>query len=258
MARQYVRLLESAVEQPVRSRVSCAVAGGSTGKRRGCWSCPAGPRPSYPREGTIGEAFLAQVRRRPEAVAVVFGDERLSYGELEARANRLARHLRRRGVSTGDRVGLCVERSLELVVGVLGIVKAGGAYVPLEPSYPRERLRFMVEDSRPSLVVTESGLAGVASADAGVPVVLLDRDAEAIAAEEDGRVEAGACAEDLAYVTYTSGSTGVPKGVEVRHRGVLAPGPGSGLRAAGARGDAAAAGAGVVRRVDAGAVGRAC
>src|SRR4029450_2199303 len=144
--------------------------------------------------------------------------ERLLYRELEARSNRLARYLRRRGVRTGDRVGLCVERSLELAVGVLGIVKAGGAYVPLDASYPAERLRFMLEDSGPRVVVTESSLSAVVGS-GSVSAVLLDADGEAIGREAKEALENEGSAEDLIYVTYTSGSTGRPKGVEGRPRG---------------------------------------
>src|SRR5262249_33224197 len=191
-----------------------------SGEREAVERPSRGQRNASPRESALGPVFDEQVRRTPDTVAVVCGGERLLYGELAARANRLGRHLRRRGVKAGDRVALCVERSSSLVVGMLGIVKAGAACLPVGATYPAERLRFMIEDARPSLVVADSAAPRAVSSE-GVPTVWLDRDAEAIASESPEAFDAGVCAIDLAYVIYTSGSTGVPKGVEVTHRGVL-------------------------------------
>ncbi|HEX8616449.1 MAG TPA: amino acid adenylation domain-containing protein, partial [Thermoanaerobaculia bacterium] len=161
--------------------------------------------------------FEAQVARTPQSEAVRFEGEAWTYRELDARANRLAQHLRARGVQRETLVGLCVERSLDLVAGILGILKAGGAYVPLDPAYPADRLRFTIEDSGVPLVVTHSAHEALL---AGVPLVLLDRDADAIAAQPDTAPEGEVRREQAAYVIYTSGSTGHPKGVVVTHGNV--------------------------------------
>ena len=165
-----------------------------------------------------------QASLSPEAVAVVCEGSVLSYGELDSRANRLGRHLRRLGVGPEVVVGICAERSVELLVGLLGILKAGGAYLPLDPSYPLERLAFMVEDGltcagRPALLVVQgrfSALFAKWSAQAGARQIDLDKLGEL---EESGRVlDTGAWPDNAAYIIYTSGSTGRPKGVMVPHR----------------------------------------
>jgi non-ribosomal peptide synthetase component F len=126
----------------------------------------------YPHEQLLHELFEAQVRRTRSAAALVYEQEQLSYEELNARANQLARYLREQGVAVDTRVGLCMERSVELVVGVLGILKAGGAYVPLDPGYPPQRLRYMVQDATPAIVLTQQRLRGVLNAD--VRTIALD------------------------------------------------------------------------------------
>ncbi|WP_095989705.1 non-ribosomal peptide synthetase [Cystobacter fuscus] len=174
------------------------------------------------REGGEGLAalFEARVRHAPEALAVVMGAERLTYGELDSRANQVAHRLRRMGVGPDVCVGLCVERSLELVVGLWGILKAGGAYVPLDPAYPPERLRYMVADSGAGVVVTAGevaqGLVGP-----GVRLLRLDAEAEAPGAWPETPVVGGAGPEHLAYAIYTSGSTGQPRAVMVRQGAVV-------------------------------------
>ncbi|AUX23890.1 hypothetical protein SOCEGT47_044200 [Sorangium cellulosum] len=167
----------------------------------------------------LPEMLAAQAARTPDAVAVTCGRERLTYGALNARANRLAHALRRRGVGPETLVGLCVERSLEMMVGLLGILKSGGAYVPLDPAYPRERLRAMLEDSRLPLLLTQESLLH-ALPDAGARAICLDRDWPSIAGEPDRDPTPLLDEESLAYVIYTSGSTGRPKGVMVRHGGL--------------------------------------
>jgi amino acid adenylation domain-containing protein len=175
---------------------------------------------SWPRATLLHELFEHQAAARPEAWAVGFGAERLTYGELEERSNRLARHLRRLGVGSEVRVGLCVDRSAEMVVALLGILKSGGAYVPLDPAHPSERLGLVLEDSGVPVLVTEERLLGTLPAH-GARVVCLDRDGAVIERESGASLERIADAENLAYVLYTSGSTGRPKGVGLSHRAVV-------------------------------------
>ncbi|MFL5357614.1 amino acid adenylation domain-containing protein, partial [Archangium sp.] len=179
----------------------------------------------YPKDSCIHELFEAQVALRPDAIAVEFGSQRLTYRELDARANQLAHLLRRRGVGPDSRVALCVERSLELIVSLLAILKAGGAYVPLDSSYPRERLSFMLEDSRPHVLVTTRSLLSALPAD-GLDSLLLDEVQEALAGESTAPVHSGVLPQHLAYIDFTSGSTGRPKGVCIEHRSVLRTVPG--------------------------------
>ena len=174
----------------------------------------------YPRESSVCDLFAAQVKRTPEALAVVSGAERVSYGELHRRSNQLARYLRGLGVGPEVRVGICVERSVEMVVGLLGILKAGGAYVPLDASYPKDRLGFMLEDSGVGVLLAQERLLGVFP-EHGARVVCLDRDWGAIAGESDEDLTSGAHGENVAYAIYTSGSTGRPKGVLVGHGGLV-------------------------------------
>jgi len=177
-------------------------------------------RAEYPEKGCIHDLFEQQAARTPDAIAVACGDQHLTYGELNLRANQLARHLRSLGVGPEVLVGLCVERSLSMVVGLLGILKAGGAYVPLDPAYPRERLAFMLQDSGAPVVLTEERLAGRLDV-VEARVIRLDADQDAISRQPAGNPEALAAPDNLAYVIYTSGSTGTPKGVMVHHRALV-------------------------------------
>jgi len=175
--------------------------------------------------GTSTDACLhtlieAQVARAPDVAAVRLGDEVLTYGELNRRANQLAHQLRRLGVGPEVRVGLCLERSVEQVVGVLGILKAGGAYVPFEPSTPKERLAFMLRDSRAPVLVTRRHLASGLSAP-DVRLLCLDTEGPELAREPESNPLPLSGPEHLAYVIYTSGSTGMPKGVMIQHRSVV-------------------------------------
>jgi amino acid adenylation domain-containing protein/non-ribosomal peptide synthase protein (TIGR01720 family) len=170
--------------------------------------------------GGLHEAFTVQAQRTPDAVAVAWGGERLSYAELNQGASRLARHLRALGVGPEVLVGICLHRSSRMLTAILGVLKAGGAYLPLDPGYPPERLSLMLEDSRAELVITEDGTA--VADDAAVRRVSLDREAAAIASQPPSEPPARALAGNLAYVIYTSGSTGRPKGVAIEHRSAVA------------------------------------
>ncbi|HKG15027.1 MAG TPA: amino acid adenylation domain-containing protein [Pyrinomonadaceae bacterium] len=172
----------------------------------------------YPRRASIHELFERRAGETPDAVALSFEGERLTYGELNRRANRLAHYLINMGVGPEMCVGVMLERSVEMIVGLLGVLKAGGAYVPLDPAYPPERLAFMVEDAMILVLLTEERHLDSAFAQ---QVVCLDGDWELIAAESTENPPSRADAESLAYVIYTSGSTGRPKGVCVTHRAVV-------------------------------------
>jgi amino acid adenylation domain-containing protein len=168
---------------------------------------------------TIHERFERQAAALPGAIAVSFNDERLTYRELNARSNRLAHYLRSLGVGPETCVGILVERSHEMVVTILGVLKAGGCYLPLDPAYPMERLSFMLEDARASLLLTSEASSAMMF-ERLLPVACLDRDLEEIAAQSTENLPPVASAENLAYVIYTSGSTGQPKGVAVSHANV--------------------------------------
>ncbi|WP_233601408.1 AMP-binding protein [Corallococcus sp. AB038B] len=175
--------------------------------------------PSLPDDSRCLPAqFRAQVARTPDAVAVAADDETLTYAQLDAASDALAWHLREHGVARDVRVGLCVERPARMVVAMLGILKAGGAFVPLDPDCPREQLAAMMEDSRARVLVTESPRVQSLPAD-GVCTVLLDSE-DAFELDVLGPPRAGTTLDDAAYVLYTSGSSGKPKGVRVPHRSV--------------------------------------
>ncbi|KYC42727.1 non-ribosomal peptide synthetase [Scytonema hofmannii PCC 7110] len=173
----------------------------------------------YPHDKCIHQLFEQQVARTPDAVAVVYENEQLTYHELNCRANQLAHHLRSLGVEADVLVGLCVERSINAIVGMLGILKAGGAYVPLDPEYPQERLSFMLRDAQISVLLTVRSLVHKLP-EHTAQVVCLDTDWHLIEQCSQDNAMAFVQATHLAYVIYTSGSTGQPKGVEVVHRGV--------------------------------------
>ncbi len=174
----------------------------------------------YPSQECLHDLFAAQAERTPDAVAVIAEEAQLSYGELDRRSNQLAHHLRSLGVGPEVIVGLCVERSPDMVVGLLGILKAGGAYLPLDPSYPPDRLAYMLADAAAPILVTQTGLMEQRPAH-DARLVLLDADWAEIARWPTTAAASGTQADNLIYVIYTSGSTGQPKGAMIRHRGVV-------------------------------------
>ena len=168
----------------------------------------------------IHELLEKQVKRTPDAVAVIFGNQQLTYRELNQRANQLAHYLQKLGVKPEVFVGICVERSIEMLVGLLGILKAGGAYVPLDSTYPKERLAFMLEDARAPVLLTQQRLLEIIPFHSG-KVVCLDTNWQEIGKEISENSVSNVCADNLAYVIYTSGSTGKPKGTLIHHRGLV-------------------------------------
>jgi amino acid adenylation domain-containing protein/non-ribosomal peptide synthase protein (TIGR01720 family) len=175
----------------------------------------------YPTNKCIHQLFEAQVEKTADAVAVVFEDQQLTYRELNQRANQLAHHLQTLGVRPEVLVGICVERSLEMVVGLLGILKAGGAYVPLDPHYPQERLDYMLADAGVDVLLTQQELLSSLSSHTA-RMVYLDTDWQTIEPQSHENLHAGVRSDNLAYVIYTSGSTGQPKGVAIEHHSPVA------------------------------------
>lgn len=173
----------------------------------------------FPAETCIHHLFEVQVEKNPEAIAVIFEDLQLSYHELNQRANQLAHYLRKRGIGPEVLIGICVERSLEMIIGILGILKAGGAYLPLDPAYPQERLAFMMSDSQIPILLTQEHLRTQLPEFHGY-VMTLDTDWPLIAQEPETQPQSPVLPENLAYVIYTSGSTGKPKGTLLAHRGL--------------------------------------
>ncbi|MGH4000423.1 MAG: AMP-binding protein, partial [Pseudonocardiaceae bacterium] len=224
MARHYERLLAAVVAVPDERlyRLDMLSAEERQSVLEG-FNATAGPVP----ESTLAELFEEQVERVPEALALVFGQQRLSYGELNERANRLAHHLIGRGVGPETLVGIALERSVEMVVALLGILKAGGAYLPLDPDYPEARLAYMLADAAPVLVMSSAALrprlpetVAVMSVDEPELRALLDR--APVHNPTDGERRGWLLPHHPAYVIYTSGSTGTPKGVVVTHAGIPA------------------------------------
>ncbi|MGI8965721.1 MAG: non-ribosomal peptide synthetase, partial [Limisphaerales bacterium] len=181
---------------------------------------------NYPKDATVHQLFSAQAQRTPDSIAVIYGNEKISYSELEGRSNQLANYLKKCGVSTDSLVGIYMKRSIEMIVGWLGILKAGAAYVPLDITYPRARLTFMIEDTKMSVLLTQKTRADFQPILEQLQTkktkkIYLDADWEMISRENKIAPASGATAEHLAYVIYTSGSTGQPKGIAVRHRGIV-------------------------------------
>ncbi|QRN93141.1 amino acid adenylation domain-containing protein [Archangium violaceum] len=215
MARHFTSLLEGLVRAPERPVEALELLDEEERATvLGAWS--EGPRDAE-EPGSLAELLARRAQARPEAEALVCGAERLSYGELAARARRLAHRLRREGVGPEVRVGMLLEKSVDAVVAFWGIQLAGGVYVPMELAQPRERLEWLVEDARPRVVVTRAGMEERCRLPEGVRVVRI----EEVGEEDAGPPVSEARSENAAYIIYTSGSTGRPKGVEVTHRGAL-------------------------------------
>ncbi len=181
------------------------------------WNDTAADHPAY---NSVKDMFEEEARRRPDAVAVEMRGEQVSYGELNRRANRLGRYLRSKGVGVESKVGICVDRSIEMVVAVMGVLKAGGAYVPMEPGYPQERLTYMREEAEAEVVVTQ-GKYEEKFEGRGVEVIKVDECREQIEAMSCREMGVEVDEANLAYVIYTSGSTGKPKGVMIEQRGLV-------------------------------------
>jgi amino acid adenylation domain-containing protein len=227
LAGQCHTLLESVVRDPEAAICELEIVSGA--ERRQLLVEFNDTKTDYPEDKCIQQLFEEQVERTPDNVAVVFEDRQLTYAQLNARANQLAHYLRTLSVGPEVLVGICIERSLEMVIGLLGILKAGGAYVPLDPEYPKERLASMLEDTQVPVLLTqqrlmaeliEGGDSRSSIANSRIQVVCLDTEWEAIAQESEENAVSSATARNAAYVIYTSGSTGQPKGVMIEHCGL--------------------------------------
>jgi len=176
---------------------------------------------TYSDHQSIIQLFESRVQQDPNRVAVELADQTLTYGELNAKANQLARHLRGQAVNPGALVGIYMHRSIEMLIAILGTLKAGGAYVPLDPDYPSKRIAFMINQTRSPIILTQSSLRSSLPAHCAPHVACLDTDWESINTQDDSNLTATAVGKDLAYVIFTSGSTGQPKGVMIEHRALL-------------------------------------
>jgi amino acid adenylation domain-containing protein len=175
----------------------------------------------YPKDKTVVDLFEEQVKKTPDAIAVVYEGEELSYRELDKRSNQLARYLISKGVVADDLVGLCINRSIEMVIGILGILKSGGAYVPIDPNYPQARIVYILEDAGIKVLLSSSDVADSVSKLGKRALILLDADSEEINKESTKSLVISLSVSNLAYVIYTSGSTGKPKGVLIEHRNII-------------------------------------
>ncbi|QBD77252.1 amino acid adenylation domain-containing protein [Ktedonosporobacter rubrisoli] len=215
MLQHYQTLLEQIVVAPQQRQATISLLSDSERKQiLGEWYQTAA---IYPDQSTLQSLFENQVDQAPEHVAVVFQDQHLTYQVLNQRANRLAHDLLRQGAGPGTQLGICVERSLDMLIGILAIIKTGGAYVPLDATYPEERLAFMVRDADVHLILTRHNLLPYLPAQACTFICLDDNPGS----EQEHNPADLACADDLAYIMYTSGSTGQPKGVSAVQRGVI-------------------------------------
>jgi amino acid adenylation domain-containing protein len=218
MLGHYRTLLEAAVANPARPLSELPLL--TSGERQQILVEWNATKSEYPRDRCLHDLFAEVARRNADRVAVVGHDQSLTYGELHARSSQLARYLRKRRVGPGVLVGLCIERSAEMLVALMGILKSGAAYVPLDPNYPKDRIAFIVEDSQTPVLLTQQSLVDLVSRQSA-QVIKLDTDWEEIARESAADMVSPTTAESLAYVLYTSGSTGKPKGVQIQHRSLV-------------------------------------
>jgi amino acid adenylation domain-containing protein len=217
MAGHFHALLESVIRDPAAAIGDLEIL--TDAERRQLLVEFNDTKTDYPKDKCLHQLFEEQVQRTPDSVAVVFEGQQLTYAQLNARANQLAHHLQTLGVGPEVPVAICMQRCPEMVVGLLGILKAGGAYVPLDPAYPKARLSFMMEDAHAAVLLTRGHMVESVP-EHGIHAVCLDSGWEAIAAKSEKNPVTGATAKNLAYILYTSGSTGQPKGVMVEHRGL--------------------------------------
>ncbi|OSX98878.1 non-ribosomal peptide synthetase [Bacillus mycoides] len=216
IAENFGNWLNLIVEHPDKSLAKLPILSGLQQKQLEEWNNNA---VAYPQEFGIHQLYEEQVNRTPDAVAVVDEKQQLTYRELNEKANQLAHYLQKCGIGSESLVGLCFQRSVEMIVGLMGILKAGAAYVPLDPSYPESRLRYILEDTGIQVLVTNEALEGWITEE--IKTVCLDRDKAMISRESTLSPICEVTGENLAYVIYTSGSTGNPKGVMVEHHNVI-------------------------------------
>ena len=218
IASHYLQLLESLADNPDATIAELEII--SEAERRQLLVEFNKSECAYPKDKCTHELFEQEAERQPDAIAVVFEDERLSFRELNERSNKLAHYLRSLGVVPDTTVGICVERSLEMIVGILGIMKAGGAYVPIESRYPQERLSFMLNDAKPKVLLTQSSLRDRWQ-EFPSQVFCLDSEWDALAQQPAINLAGVVRPGNLAYIIYTSGSTGTPKGVMIEHGSIV-------------------------------------
>ncbi len=217
MAGHFQTMLEAIVTDPEQKLSRLPMLSAAEKLQLGEWNRT---ETEFPHDHCMHELVDEQAARTPAAIAAEHADQRLTYRELEQRANQLAHFLQKRGVGPESKVGICLRRSLELPVALLAVLKAGGACVPLDPAYPKERLAYMLEDSQTKLVLTQPGLLAEVT-DFDAEVIALDADWQSFSRESVESVRSGVTPENLAYVIYTSGSTGKPRGVQLTHRGLV-------------------------------------
>lgn len=213
MLNHYQQLLTAMVEQPQQRLSALSLLTTDEREQLRAWNAT---KTTYPQDLCLHMLFEQQVEQSPDAVALVFEGRQCTYSELNMRANQLAHSLQSRGIGPDTPVGLCLERSCELVIGILGILKAGGAYVPLNPEYPKDRLAFILQDIQAPLLLTQQRLIERLPVQ-DIPLLVLDNEWSTIAAQSVGNPEVPLYTDNLAYVIYTSGSTGIPKGIAMPH-----------------------------------------